>query len=332
MRVRLGAAVVSAGLATVLLGSCSVTEPLRPSAVAADHYTVSAIYDDALNLADGAPVKLRGVAVGKVVAIEPDDYRARVVMAIDDEVDLREDAAFRLRYTTALGELYVEATPGSGEEPLADGDVIEGPGVSTAPTVEDSLASASLLVNGGGLAQIDTIVTELNAALSGRADVTKSLLANTDEFLRQTLLSTRQIDRVLLSLRNASGTLDARQATINRALRQIRPAAKTLTDNTDELARLLRSADRLAVTADGLVRETRVDLTSVVEQLGPVLEELLTARDQLAPGLRTLNTFGKRMDAAVPGDFLNLYFSLRLDHLPLDTPAPPGQGRQGVPE
>lgn len=317
-----GAAVCGAVLASVLLGSCSATEPLRPSAVGDDHYTVSAIYDDALNLADGAPVKLRGVVVGKVVEIKPDDYRARVVMAIEDDVDLRADAAFRLRYTTALGELYVDATPGSADTPLAQGDVVEGPGTSTAPTVEDSLASASLLVNGGGLAQIDTIVTELNQALSGRADVTKSLLANTDEFLRQTLLSTRQIDRVLVSLRNASGTLDARQTTINRALRQIRPAAKTLTDNTDELARLLRSADGLAVTADGLVRETRGDLTSVVDQLGPILEELLTAREELAPGLRTLSTFGKRMDAAVPGDFLNLYFALSVDSLPVDGLAP----------
>lgn len=299
----------------LVLGSCGFTEPFRPSADGADRYRVSAVYDDALNLSVGAPVKVGGVVVGKVLRVEPDDYRARVVMAIDDDTALRQDTSFRLRYTTALGELYVDATPGTTGARLADGDVVEGPGVTTAPTVEDSLASASLLVNGGGLGQVETIVSELNDALGGRVGATRGLLSETDEFLRQALLSTRQIDRVLVSLRDASHTLDGRQRTINRALREIRPAARTLAENTDGLARLLRSADGLAVTADGLVRRTRDDLTVVVEELGPILDELHTADDQVVAGLDLIPRFSDRMAAAVPADFLNLYFILHTGSL-----------------
>lgn len=300
-------------LLPLLLGSCSAAESLRPASVGSDQYRLTAVYDDALNLSDGAPVKIGGVVVGKVVDVQPDDYRARVQLAVDDDVRLPTDSSFRLRYTTALGELYVDAVPGRRTEELAQGAVVEGPAVTTAPTVEDSLASASLLVNGGGLGEVQAIVSELNTALGGRVGSTKRLLGSTDEFLRQALLSTREIDRVLRSLRDASRTLDRREATIDKALRQIRPAARTLTDNTADLARLLRDADDLAVTADALVRRTRDDLMTVLTGLGPVLDELNGVDDQLMVGLRTLDEFGTKLDAAVPGDYLNLFFTMRLD-------------------
>ena len=161
-----------AALVVALLGSiaagCSYGDSLRPAAVGAGQYRIDAVFEDALNLPAGAPVKVGGVAVGKVVAVQPDDYRARVQMAVDDDVRIPRGSTFRLRYTTALGELYVEVTPAADGPPIEDASTIEGANVYTAPTVEDSLASASLLVNGGSLGQIQTIVTELNHALDGR--------------------------------------------------------------------------------------------------------------------------------------------------------------------
>lgn len=318
--VRRAAALVLA--VSVVGAGCSVADPLRPTVVSAGQYTLGATFTDALNLPSGATVKLGGVAIGRVVDIAPDDYRARITMAIDEDVEIPEGSTFRLRYTTALGEVYVEVTPAEDSTTMmADGDVVPAEGALVAPTVEDGLASASLLVNGGNLGQIQTIVSELNTALDGRVGATRGLLEQTDIFLAEALASTQEIDRVLDALASASVTLDEREETINRALTELRPAARTLTENTDELARLLESADGLAVTADSLVRRTREDLTTIVDQLGPVLDTVLAAESDLLPALDDLATFAATLDDRVPNDYLNLYFKLRVTSV-LNSPLP----------
>ena len=313
---RLAGAAGAVLLAVPVLAGCSAggaVDSLRPASVGDDQWRLSALFGDALNLPEGAPVKLGGVVVGKVVAIEPADYQARVEMAIDDGVQVPADSSFRLRYTTGLGEVYVDVTPGRGKA-LRDGATVDTAVTSTAPTVEDSLASASLLVNGGSLAQVQTIVSELNTALGGRVSATKGMLGETDRFLGQVLASTREIDRLLGSLNDASATLNRRERTINRALREIRPAARSLDRSTEDLARLLRRTDAMAVTADRLVTRTRDDLTLVLEELGPVLEEVLGIEDRLVSSLDGLARFAELMDAASPTDYLNLKFLMSMDN------------------
>lgn len=318
-----------AGLAlVVLVSACSGVgeraDQLQPDAVGDDQVTVTASFDDALNLPAGAAVKLDGVRVGKVVGIDAVDYRAQVVMAIDEDAGVPVGSAYRLRSTTALGEVYVEVTPApAGGAPLAGGAVVPADATSVAATVEDALASASLLVNGGNLGQIQTIVSELGTALDGRTGAARQVLAQTDAFLAEILASTREIDRTLTALAGASATLDAREETIDAALAELRPAAATLTDSTDDLAALLDSADALALTADDLVRSSRDDLELIVDEVGPVLDTLLAAEDELLPALSDLTTFGATIDDRVAGDYLGGYLRLGVtDALrsPLPTP------------
>ncbi|CAB4725174.1 MAG: hypothetical protein F2667_11800 [Actinobacteria bacterium] len=135
-------------------------------------------------------------------------------------------------------------------------------------------------------------------------------MGQTDRFLAAALRSTREIDRSLDALAGASRVLNEREATINAALRDLRPAAKTLTDNTDGLVRLLRTTDGLAVTADALVRRTREDFTTIVVELGPVLDKVLSIKDQLVPGLDAISDFALKADTASPTYYLNLMTKL----------------------
>lgn len=304
MRLRKLAAVVPA----VLLCGCSLQVPgTGPTGTPDDAYKVTAVFDDALNLTHGAPVKIGGVKVGEVTAIRADDYTARVELAIEDETKIPKESLFRLRYTTALGELFVEVHPADAGAPLADGSVVGGPEAETAVTVEDTLASASLLINGGSLGQVQTIVDELNTALSGRIGAARGVLTQTDLFLKQALSSTREIDRVLTALSSVSKTLDAREATINTALKKIRPAAKTLTDNTDELATLLKRTSTMARSTDRVVRRTRTDLVKVVDQVGPLVDTLFEIDGNLETNLARATNLVRLVDRAGPTDYLNLF-------------------------
>lgn len=324
--------------ALALLAGCGTD--MDPTAGSSGR-TVVAVFDDALNLPKGAPVKAGGVPIGKVERITAKDYRARVVLRLDEGERLARGTTFRLRYTTALGELYVEATPPKRGPALADGEVVGPPEASTAPTVEDTLAQASLLVNGGNLKQAATIVDELNLALDGREGAVRGVLRGTDRLMVELIRSQREIDDILAALDGAARTLADRQDAVNRALREFRPAARVLRRNTDDLVRFLNSTDRLAVTADGLVRRTREDLLEVVRKLGPVLDTVLANRRTVLNALDVLIRFSGRINTAVPTDYLNLYLRLRVDTLLTDPSLPipqlpgvplPGGGLPSLPE
>ena len=47
---------------------------------------------------------------------------------------------------------------------------------SAAPTIEDTMTSVSLVLNGGGLSQLETIVREANLVLDGNEGTARDLL------------------------------------------------------------------------------------------------------------------------------------------------------------
>ncbi|NGZ99902.1 hypothetical protein G5V59_05555 [Nocardioides sp. W3-2-3] len=86
---------------------------------------------------------------------------------------------------------------------LADGAKLGLKDTDTAPTVENALAQASLLINGGGLAQLQTVTEELNSALNGNEGDYRTLLDRAKVFLTQANATSTSIDAVLNSLRLA---------------------------------------------------------------------------------------------------------------------------------
>lgn len=316
-------------LATLaVVAGCSTTAadlPLPGNGVSGDSYTLVAEFDDALNLAEGAPVKSGGVPIGRVRTITVRDFVARVSMDIEKDQALPQGSTARLRSTTPLGELFVQIDRprGAAQGRLAAGAVLRRDATSVAPTIEDTMSAASLLINGGGLGQIETIVEEANNALGGREPQIRSALSRITTTVRALNDGDDDIGAALTALAKVSKVLDEREDVVNAALRDVRPAAKVLRENTDELARLLRGIDDLGDVVVRVVRRSGDDLAAMLRQTGPIFEELNTVEKKFRPGLQTLIGFAKLIDKAVPNAYLNtyLYFqteaSIGLPNLPI---------------
>ena len=324
-------------LATVLAATLSACGPdygdlpLPGSKVGGPTYRVSAIFDEALNLAQGAQVKVNGVSVGRVQTVTAKDFKAKVVMDIKTSAKLRQGSQARLRYDTPLGELFIQITPSRSGEPLEDGDALSDADTSTAPTVENTLAAVSLLINGGGLDQLRTITDELNTALGGREPLVRDTLRKLNVFLAEANRSTGEIDRVLRSLSSTSQVLNARKGTINRALREVIPISRVLRSNTDDVIRLLKAVDDLSTTARQVVGATKQQLLSILRDLGPIMDAVLSTKSQLAPGLRNMIAAAKFLDRTVEGDFLPLAATIKLDGTPGGPGGPSQTPGPGVP-
>lgn len=312
MKLRLTTAAL-AGV-TLMASGCSFTaeDLARANNNRGGGYIVKVAVPDALNLPDGSPVRIGGVTIGRVHDVEAKNYEAIVSMKINDDTVITDAAHARLRYTTALGEMYVQVEPADAGTKLTDGQMLARNQTETAPSVEDALASASLLINGGGLGSIQTIVDELNTALEGRIPTTHALISKLDTFLGTVTQSQREIDRILTALAASSTTLNQRESTINKALTEIRPAAKTLADNTDDLAVLLKQADKLGRTAKRIVDTNRDDVALIVKELGPVLAEVNNNSSAVLNALDGITEAAPYVNQAVPNNYANLYATVHL--------------------
>lgn len=312
--------------AVLAVSACSVGAqdmPLPGSRISGDTLSLTAVFDDALNLAEGAPVKLNGVTVGRVDSVTAEDFKAKVTMTVKESAGVRADAAARLRGTTPLGELYVDLDNGKAPATAADGAQVSD--TATAPTIEDAMASASMFINGGGLAELGSIVREANLAIGGREETAQDLLIRLERTTRELNRSGDDIDAALSSLAGLSTILHARQNHINQALAEIGPAAREVRSHVDDLIALLKQVRALGTTSTAIVNTVHDDLIQGLRQMGPIFDEMNSLESELTPVIETLVTFSELLDKGVPTAYLNTYLHFHLDGFDLGLPGSPPQ-------
>lgn len=90
-----------------------------------ENYQLTAKFNDISGLKEGATVEIAGVNVGRVQEIGlGEDFRARVVMQIDRQVEVTEDAIASIRTQGIIGDKYIRILQGGSEEILKDGERI----------------------------------------------------------------------------------------------------------------------------------------------------------------------------------------------------------------
>ena len=233
-------------LVTLFLSACeasvySLPLPGGPD-VGEDPMTVKVEFADVLDLVPQSTVKVNDVSVGKVSAIDLEGYQALVTLEIQRDVDLPGNAVAELRQTSLLGEKFVElSAPDEGaiESRLRDGAVIPIERAGRNPEVEEVLGALSLLLNGGGVAQLKTITQELNLALEGREDSARSVLRNLRTFTGQLDENKTDIVDAIESLNRLALAAEKQLPTIDKALDELPSALDSIDRQRDDLVEML---------------------------------------------------------------------------------------------
>ena len=149
-------------------------------------YSVQVEFLDVLDLVQQSGVKVADVPVGRVDKIElQDDWTALVTLTVNGNVDLPANAVAKIQQSSLLGEKFIELAAPGNEKP--EGKLRDHPHIPLERTnrnveVEELLGALSLVLNGGGLAQLQTINKELGEALQGRESAVRSTLTELDTF------------------------------------------------------------------------------------------------------------------------------------------------------
>lgn len=91
-----------------------------------DGYELEAEFGATGGLTVGDDVRVAGIKVGRITRqeLDPITYAARIVIALDPQIQLPADSSARITAASLLGGNFLELMPGSDDEMLQPGDII----------------------------------------------------------------------------------------------------------------------------------------------------------------------------------------------------------------
>jgi phospholipid/cholesterol/gamma-HCH transport system substrate-binding protein len=302
------------------LTGCSATDlPLPGGAAAgADAYRITVEFADVLDLVPQSAVKVNQVTVGSVEHIEVTGWNATVTLRLPADVTLPDNATAELKQTSLLGEKYVALAAPTEEEPvgrLGDGDRIPLARSSRNPEVEEVLGAMSLLLNGGGVAQLKVIEAELNNAMRGRSGDIKHLIGELSTFVGGLDEQKAEIVRAIDGIDQLAGTLAENQEQIAGAIDELPKGLTILADQREQLTAMLTALSDLGAVGTRVIEGSRADLEANLRALSPILTQLNAAGDNLPKSYQLLLTypFPNAAQDTIKGDFTNLWATLDAD-------------------
>ena len=277
-------------------------------------YEITIEMPNVTTITRNSPVRVNDVNVGSITGMRVEDYTAIVTVSLNEEVRLPANAHAKIGQTSLLGSQHLELFPppdGGAEGTLADGDTIPLARAGVYPTTEQTLSALSVVLTDGGLAQFETISTELNTALGGREVDAKQVLtqlettvSGLDEQRADIVAAMEGLDRLALQIGQQNDTLA-------RALAQMPEAVSLINDQKQQLTTALVSLGDFGNKANQIIDAGGgQNLVDNLRDITPVLEGLADAGRDMTRVLSSLITFPfpqAGIDNFLRGDYANLY-------------------------
>lgn len=200
-------------------------------------YTLTAIFENALNLPAEANVKLSGADVGTLKSLVAKNYTAVAELQIKNGVQIPVGSTVELRSATPLGDVFVAINPPVPAVPgaalLKDGDTVGLDSTGAAATVESVLSSAAIVVNGGTIRNLTNLINGAGKATGDQGEAMGNLLNLTDEVLGKLNARSAEIETALTETSTLADRLDEKNPQLTDILEAMGPATDVLAANTN---------------------------------------------------------------------------------------------------
>jgi phospholipid/cholesterol/gamma-HCH transport system substrate-binding protein len=286
-------------------------------------YTIQAQLPDVTNIQQNSRVRVGDVTVGNVTKIERQGWHALLTMTINGDVRLPANATATVGQTSLLGSLHIELAPPVGVAPegqLHDGSLIGLQSGASYPTTEQALAAVSMVLNGGGIGQLQDVTKALSTAFAGREDELRSLIDQLNIFIGHVRDQTGDIIAATDSLNHLVGQIADQKPVVDKALKTVPDALAVLADQRQNLVEAFDKLGKFSALTADTVNKTRDQLVTELKDIGPVLESLANAGPALTRSLDGIAVYPwsePGVQKWVRGDYANLtaVFDLTLSRI-----------------
>ena len=324
----------------VVLASCgwhgvaNVPMPGGPG-TGRNHMTIYVQMPDTLALNANSLVKVADVYVGTVRGIELKNWVATLTLDLQPDLKLPANTLAKIGQTRLLGTQQVELDmpPNPSPQLLRSGDTIPLKNASAFPTTERVLASISTVMRGGGIPNLETIQTEVNNALDGRADQIRDFLGRLDTFTAELNKQTDDIIHAIDASNRLLSIVAARNNTLDQVLTDMPPLIKHFSETRDLFANATEAVGRFSDVTHQLMSDARSDFETNVRLMQQGLKQLGRASPYILGALKFMMTSPFSIDniaKVVRGDYMNISATIDLTLSSVDNAILTGTGLSGM--
>jgi phospholipid/cholesterol/gamma-HCH transport system substrate-binding protein len=219
-------------------------------------YQVHALFSETGLLVPNADVRIAGVNVGKVTAVQARGLNSYVTLDVDHQyAPIPAGTQAILRQKTLLGEAYIELSTGnrSGRK-LPDNGTIPASHVQHTEQLDEVLQSFNTQTQH----DLQAVLNGTFESLDGRGEDLNAAIGN--------------LDPTLTELSALVGVLNQQQGNVRSLISNSATVLTTLGDRSADLQSLIRAGDQVLSTTAA----RNADLTSTVNALPPFLSQLNT--------------------------------------------------------
>jgi phospholipid/cholesterol/gamma-HCH transport system substrate-binding protein len=300
-----------------------------------DKMTIYVQMPDTLALNVNSRVRVADVYVGRVREIALKNWVATLTLDLQPGIKLPVNTLAKIGQTSLLGSQHVQldSPPDPSPQLLRNGDTIPLKNSSAFPTTERVLASIATILRGGGIQNLDSIQTEVNNLLTGRADQIREFLNRLDTFTDELNQQRQDITRAIDSTNRLLSIVAQRNDTLDRVLTEFPPLIKHFADTRDLFADAVEALGRISVAADNALAPSSANLHTNLANLQRPLKQLGRASPYLIGALKLILTAPfsiENVPKVVRGDYLNVSLLVDLTPSAIDNGFLSGTGVSGM--
>jgi phospholipid/cholesterol/gamma-HCH transport system substrate-binding protein len=235
--------------------------------------TYSAAFSEAGGIKDGDDVRIAGVKVGEVTAVDLEDQHVRVDFKITDDVGFGPLTSASVRMKTILGQKYLALAPAGAGQLEAGAEIPLDRTTSSYDVINafQDLTTTTERIDTKQLAEsLDVIATEFK-------DTPESVRGSLDGLSRlsRTVASRdEQLSRLLARANSVTGLVASRGDQLERLLKDADLLMVELAKRRDDIRTLFTNTSALSQQLTGLVRDNRAQLTPALKELDATLDLL----------------------------------------------------------
>jgi phospholipid/cholesterol/gamma-HCH transport system substrate-binding protein len=338
---RIARRALALGMVALVLSSCgswkgiaNVPLPGGPG-TGSNKMTLYVQMPETLALNVNSRVRVADVYVGRVRDIALKNWVATLTLDLQPDVKLPVNTLAKIGQTSLLGSQHVQLDmpPDPSAQLLRSGDTIPLKNSSAFPTTERVLASIATILRGGGVQNLETIQTEINNLLTGRADQIREFLNRLDTFTDQLNQQREDITRAIDSTNRLLNIVGQRNETLDRVLTEFPPLIKHFAETRDLFADATVALGRISVAADNALAPSSDNLHTNLANLQRPLKQLGRASPYLIGALKLMLTAPfsiENVPKVVRGDYLNVSLMVDLTLSAVDNGILSGTGISGM--
>jgi phospholipid/cholesterol/gamma-HCH transport system substrate-binding protein len=328
-------------MAALVLSSCgswkgiaNIPLPGGPG-TGSNKITIYVQVPDTLALNVNSRVRVADVFVGRVREIALKNWIATLTLDLQPGVKLPVNTLAAIGQTSLLGSQHVQldAPPDPSPQLLKTGDTIPLKNSSAFPSTERVLASIATILHGGGVSNLETIQTEINNLLTGRADQIREFLNRLDTFTDELNKQRYDITHAIDSTNRLLNIVAQRNDTLDRVLTEFPPLIKHFADTRDLFADAITALGRISVAADNALGPSSANLHTNLQDLQRPLKQLGRASPYVVGALKLMLTAPfsiENVPKVVRGDYLNVSLMVDLTLSAIDNGILTGTGVSGL--